>query len=285
MSESKIKNLIHKEVSYKKASKIVSIMDAQWFNCAYDEFIAIDIETTGLCKTREHILEVAAIRYRKCEEVDKFVTLINPMVKIPYYVSQIHGITNETVKNSPTIDVVIPQLLEFMGNSIIVAHNAHFDIGFIEVWARRLGYNPIWNYIDTISAARKVIPGLSNYKQQTVLNAIGYVQKTYHRAEDDVRGCVEIINHVFDRMKSKLTDTYVFTELLDEENKGIIIAHNLELLHNFTLVNGQWKRTGLWSDYMFADIFPESPKNKEDFRDLDNDEAKKLLGEHFYTLP
>ena len=203
MSEINLKNLIHKEVCLTKASEIVSILDERWCKCAYEEFIALDIETTGLGKGHEHILEVAAIRYRKCKEIDKFVSLINPLARIPYYVSQIHGITNETVKDSPTIDVVLPQLLDFMGNSIIVAHNAHFDIGFIEVWARRLGYDPYWNYIDTISVARKVLPGLPNYKQHTILNAIGYVQDTYHRAEADVRGCVEIIMYAFDKIRRK----------------------------------------------------------------------------------
>jgi DNA polymerase III epsilon subunit family exonuclease len=201
ISDNDLKNLIHKRVSFEKASEIVNILDKKWCNCAFEEFVALDIETTGLYKGCEYILEVAAIRYRECEEVEKFVSLINPLVRIPYYVSQIHGITNKTVENSPTIDVVLPKLLEFIGSNIIVAHNASFDIGFIEVWARRLGYNPYWNYIDTVSVAKKVIPGLQNYKQPTILNAIGYAQNVYHRAEDDVRGCVEIIKYALGKIR------------------------------------------------------------------------------------
>ena len=195
------KKLINKRVSIEKNSKIVSVLDSKWRNAAYKEFVALDIETTGLEKWNQYILEVAAIRYKKCEEVEKFVSLINPLATIPRYVSQIHGITNKTVENAPTIDIVLPQLLDFMGDNIIVAHNANFDIGFIEVWARRLGYDPYWNYIDTVSAAKKTIPGLPNYKQPTVLSAIGYKQDTYHRAEDDVRGCAEIMKYVFNKLK------------------------------------------------------------------------------------
>ena len=196
------KTLIHKYVPTEKASKIVNIMTKKWQDAAYEEFVALDIETTGLEKSHEYILEVAAIRYRECVEVEKYVSLINPLVRIPRYVSQIHGITNKTVENAPTIDIVLPQLLNFMGENIIVAHNANFDIGFIEVWARRLGTYPCWNYIDTVSAAKKVIKGLPNYKQPTVLNAIGYKQDTYHRAEDDVRGCAEIMKYVFDKLRT-----------------------------------------------------------------------------------
>lgn len=178
----------------KKKSKIVSLLSKKWLSLAYNEFIVVDLETTGLNKNNDYIIEVAAIRYQKGYEVDKFVTLINPCVYIPAGVSRIHGIYNEHVANSPTIEKVLPRLLDYLGNSLLVAHNANFDIGFIEVWAGRLSYEPHWNYVDTISVAKKFIPGLPNYKQHTILDAIGYKQNRYHRAEDDCRGCAEIMN-------------------------------------------------------------------------------------------
>ena len=174
-------------------SKIVSIFTQEWLNIAHKEFIVVDIETTGLDKNSNHIIEVAAIRYRNCAEVDKFVTLINPRIDIPHVTTRIHGITNKAVENSPTIETVMPELLKFLGNSLLTAHNANFDIGFIETWANKLGYKVGWNYVDTISIARRMIPGLINYKQATVLNAIGYEQSQYHRAEDDCRGCAQIM--------------------------------------------------------------------------------------------
>lgn len=204
MTENKYnpKTLIYKAVPTEKASKIVSVTDKKWREAALKEFVVLDIETTGLNKASDYILEVAAIRFLNFIETEKFVSLINPLIKIPYYVSRIHGITNKTVENSPTVDVILPGLLEFMGCSLIAAHNANFDIGFIEVWSRRLGFNPRWNYIDTVSAARKALPRLPDYKQLTVLNAIGYQQDAYHRAEDDCRGCAEILKAVFEKMKT-----------------------------------------------------------------------------------
>lgn len=171
----------------------MSLFTREWLSIACREFIAIDIETTGLSKYSDSIIEVAAIKYQNCTETDKFTTLINPNREIPYQATQIHGITNDMVKDAPTIEVTMPQLLAFLQNHVLVGHNAHFDIGFIEANAKRLGYNTKWNYIDTISIAKKILPGLLNYKLLTVLNAINYKQIRYHRAEDDCKGCAEII--------------------------------------------------------------------------------------------
>jgi DNA polymerase III epsilon subunit family exonuclease len=179
--------------AYHKQSEIVSLFTKEWFNLACTEFIALDIETTGLNRNYDYIIEVAAIKYQNCVEVDKFVTLINPKVPIPPEATAINGITDEMVKNSSSIETVLPQLLAFLGDKLLVGHYANFDISFIEVWAKQLGYSAKWNYIDTISIAKKLVPNLPNYKLITILNAIGYKQVNYHRAEDDCKGCAEIM--------------------------------------------------------------------------------------------
>ena len=181
-------------VSTEKRSKIVSIFTKKWLDIAYQEYVVIDIETTGLYKEFDYIIEVAAIKYQDGVETDKLVSLINPQAKIPQDAIRVHGITNKHVSKAFTIQEFMPILLSYLGDSLLVAHNASFDIGFIEVWARRLGYNPVWNYVDTISIAKRLLPGLPNYKQQTILDAIGFAQKEYHRAEADCRGCAEIMN-------------------------------------------------------------------------------------------
>lgn len=181
------------QISLEKKSKIVSIFTHKWLQATVNEFIVLDLETTGLDKAFDKIVEIAALRYINGAPVDKFVTLVNPQMPMPRAAQQVHRISDQAVRNSPTIEQVMPHLLTYLGSSILVGHNANFDIGFIEVWARRLGYDPCWNYIDTISVAKKMIPGLPNYKQQTVLDRIGYRQNTYHRAEDDCKGCAEIL--------------------------------------------------------------------------------------------
>lgn len=157
------------------------------------EFVVVDIETTGLHKAKDCIIEVAALRYKNGAEADKFVSFVKPTKPIPAEVTAIHGITNQMVATAPPIDEVMPRLLTFLGDSILAGHCAGFDVGFIEVWARRCGYDPAWDYIDTMAVAKKLLPGLANYKQKTVLEAMGCPQTTYHRAEDDCRGSAEIL--------------------------------------------------------------------------------------------
>lgn len=181
------------EVDFDKKSSIVSVFVKKWADIARREFVVLDLETTGLDKVYDGIVEIAAIKYIDGVEAEKFTTLVNPGRSIPPGAMAVHKITDDMVKSAPAIKQVMPQLLTFLGDSLLVGHNANFDIGFVEVWARRLGYNPVWNYVDTISVAKKILPGLHNYKQGTVLNAIGYTQNQYHRAEDDCRGCAEIM--------------------------------------------------------------------------------------------
>lgn len=185
--------LTSKSAGYKRQSKIVSLFTKKWLAAAAEEFIVLDIETTGLDSRNDRIVEVSAIRYNKLVESEKFVTLVNPGTIIPIAATEIHHITNQMVIDAPFVEQVIPPLLSFLKSSVIVGHYVNFDISFIEVAARRMGFAPAWNYIDTISIAKKLIPGLPNYKLKTILDAIHVNQATYHRAEDDCRGCAEII--------------------------------------------------------------------------------------------
>ena len=196
-------------VPYSKISKIVSVYTDKWRHIAEKEFIVIDIETTGLSKASDCIIEVAAIRYADGQEQDKFVSLIKPGFTIPSEATAVNGITESMVRNAPEIEQVLPDFLDYLGENLLVGHNVNFDIGFIEVWARRLGYNPVWNYIDTISVAKKAIPGLVDYKQKTVLDAINYKQATYHRAEEDCRGCAQIMILALDSLAGQTVKSHV----------------------------------------------------------------------------
>ncbi len=179
--------------SLERASKIVSVFTQKWYDIACESFVVVDIETTGLNKECDHIIELAALRYEGGVEQEKFTTLVKPPISIPYDSTVIHNITNAMVQNAPFISSVIPAFLDFVGESLLVGHNANFDISFIEIAAREAGFDPKWNYIDTISVAKRTHPGLINYKQQTVLRALNYSQPSAHRAEDDARGCAQIL--------------------------------------------------------------------------------------------
>ena len=95
-------------------------------------FVAIDVETTGLSPITNELIEVSAIKYDGNKRIDTFSTLIKPKVRIPYYITNITGITNDMVEEAPEVEEVMPELIDFVGDLPIVAHNANFDYKFIQ---------------------------------------------------------------------------------------------------------------------------------------------------------
>lgn len=182
------------DIEYKKDSKIVSIFTKKWREICRREFIALDFETTGLNYKQDRIIEVAAIKYVDGIETDKMVTLVNPLRHIHSDATAINHITDDMVADAPTERLIIPQLIEFLGNSLIVGHNVNFDLSFLEVAAQRYGYNVKYNYIDTLSVSKNLFKGLPNYKLGTVANFLHIDTGNLHRAEADVRICAEIIS-------------------------------------------------------------------------------------------
>ncbi len=188
----------YQDISYEKKSKIVSIFTDKWRKICQQDFVVLDFETTGLSYVDDRIIEIAAIRYNNCVETEKFVFLVNPLRPIPPEATSINKITNEMVADADTERYLIPQLIEFLSDSLIVAHNANFDLHFLEVAARRCGYDVKYNYIDTISVSKKLFPGLVNYKLSTIADALGFDVNCLHRAENDVTVCAEIIKIALD---------------------------------------------------------------------------------------
>ena len=181
-------------IEYNKDSKIVSIFTKKWREICRHEFIVLDFETTGLNYKNDRIIEVAAIKYVDGIETDKMVTLVNPLRHIHSDATAVNHITDDMVADAPTERSVIPQLIEFLGDSLIVGHCVSFDLSFLEVAAQRYGYNVKYNYIDTRSVSKKLFKGLPNYKLGTVAEALHINTGTLHRAEADVRVCAEIIS-------------------------------------------------------------------------------------------
>lgn len=176
-----------------KRPSAVSVFQREHSAAARQAFVVVDIETTGFSRYTDSVVEIAALKYENCVEVGSFITLVNPGRPIPKAAVAVHHITDAMVKEAPAIGEVMPGFLEFVGDSLIVGHNANFDIGFLEEAAQKMGHAPAWQYVDTIAVAKRILPGLQNYRQATVLDAIGYRQQEYHRAEHDCRGCAQIL--------------------------------------------------------------------------------------------
>lgn len=167
-----------------------------------DEFVFFDIETTGLSALNCEITEIGAVRVRDGEVLDEFNMLVNPGVPIPEDIVRLTGISDEMVANEPPIDVVLPKFLDFIGDSVLVAHNAGFDTGFISYAAQRLGLNFTNPYLDTVSMSRYVNPELQKHKLDILADYFRLGDFNHHRASDDAK----MLAAIFYKMTEKLAD-------------------------------------------------------------------------------
>ena len=168
-------------------------------------YIAFDVETTGLNPKTDRIVELGAVRFRDGKPVDTFSTLVNcgmPMSAASIAITQI---TNEMVKSAPSEDEVYGALMEFLGDAadgktLMVAHNARFDMDFLRMTLMRLGVDADIRYADTLKLARQHVPGLFNYKQPTIAEHFGIEIHSAHRAADDARVCGEMLGKIVERI-------------------------------------------------------------------------------------
>lgn len=182
--------------SYKK----VNLLTKKWSAACEKEFVSLDIETTGLSYENDKIIEITAIRYINFIETEKFSTLINPQIPISSRITKINGITNDMVKDSPTIEKSIKDFYNFIGDSILVAHNASFDMNFLSCKAKNYGLEITNNVIDTLQVCRKLY-NFENNKLGTVCKNLNINMSQYHRAESDARACGEVIIKSIDEYK------------------------------------------------------------------------------------
>jgi DNA polymerase III subunit epsilon len=166
-------------------------------------FVALDLETTGSRAGASKITEIGAVRLEGFREVGRFHTLVNPQRPIPPMITHITGITQEMVADAPRIEQVVPDLLEFLQGAVIVAHNASFDVGFINYELQRLkGRRLGEGAIDTLPLARLLAPGLPNYRLRTVADALGAPVTACHRALADAQAA----GHVFVTLAGRLQE-------------------------------------------------------------------------------
>ena len=166
-----------------------------------DTYVVFDIETTGFSALSDRIIEIGAVKVEAGKIVDKFSTFVNPKIPIPYRIEHLTGINDEMVMNSETIDVILPQFLEFSRDAIMVAHNAEFDMSFIMQNAKNLGIEYEATYVDTVALARVLIPSISRYKLDNVAKALGVSLENHHRAVDDAGCTAEIFVKFIEMLK------------------------------------------------------------------------------------
>jgi len=167
---------------------------------AEDEFVVFDVETTGLSASDDRLTEIGAVKVCGGLVVDTFSTMVNPQCPIPPRIVEITGITDQMVKDAPLEDTAVADFLKFAGNSVLVAHNAPFDMSFIKSACSRHGMRCENTYIDTVIMARALLPNSPNHKLDTVAKQLKLGDFNHHRASDDA----EILSRIFMRFISML---------------------------------------------------------------------------------
>lgn len=164
-------------------------------------FVAFDLETTGFLPGVDQIVEIGAVRYNNGSPEATFVTLIDPRRSIPEGASRVSGITDDMVAGKPTIDSVLEPFAEFCGDAILVAHNAPFDYQFLTSDIQKHEtLAPTGIVLDTCAIARKVFPGLLNYKLGTVVQHLKIQSTGFHRAGEDAGYAGQLFLHILEKI-------------------------------------------------------------------------------------
>ena len=165
------------------------------------EFCIIDLETTGGSHEYHSITEIGAVKYRGGIEIDRFTTLVNPGCAIPPFITVLTGITNTMVATAPPIEDTLQPLLNFIGTSVLVAHNARFDIGFINAALLMHDYEPLPNRVlDTVGLARRIVGAeVKNCKLSTLASSFNFPHQPSHRAINDVLATGDLLHLLIER--------------------------------------------------------------------------------------
>jgi DNA polymerase III epsilon subunit family exonuclease len=169
------------------------------------EFVVVDIEATGAKMPPNRIIELGAYRVRGRKIVDSFITLVNPEISIPRFVIALTGITNEMVKQAPLFAEVAPQWLEFVQDAVLIAHNALFDTSFLNHEIARVypGNRMMNPHLCTVLLSRRTVPGLVNYRLDTIADHFSIPIFERHRAGSDALATAEVFIRILDRLQEE----------------------------------------------------------------------------------
>ncbi|MGI6485177.1 MAG: PolC-type DNA polymerase III [Tepidanaerobacteraceae bacterium] len=164
------------------------------------EYVVTDIETTGLSTQNDEIIEIGAVKVKNGKIIDTFSALVKPQRPLPANITRLTGITNDMLKSSPSFTQVIPNFLDFLGNSIFVAHNAGFDAGFIRRDCQKLNLPFNNRILDTLALSQIVLSNLKNHKLDTVAKHLKIKMGSHHRAVDDANTAALILKHLLSQV-------------------------------------------------------------------------------------
>lgn len=226
-----------------------------------ETFISFDLETSGAYPLHSEICEIGAVKWKKGEIVDQYVTFIKPTHLMDNEIIAIHGITNEMVQAAPRIEEKINEFYQFIEGAILIAHHAPFDMGFLAVEFEKAHLPlPTRNVICTSLLSRKVFPDSPNHKLVTLRKYLNLKDNTAHRAYDDAYSCLELGLKCFEKLGEEATiadiyqkqggglgwERYSFQALKEEYYLEAIIRALLEKKETVEIIYLGGSQKGKW---------------------------------------
>ena len=208
------------------------------------EYVVFDIETTGLSPRYNKIIEIGAVKIKNGKIQDTFSEFINPEVPIPYTITKLTSITDQMVMEASTIDEILPKFMEYVGDAILVAHNASFDTGFIKEFCRQLDIPFDSTIMDTMTLAHVLIPELGKYTLDRLCKQFNVSLEHHHRACDDAAATAEIFLKMLKMVHDKGVDTV--NELNKMGSASPDIIKKAKTYHGIILVKNETGRVNLY---------------------------------------
>ena len=229
-----------------------------------DESVVFDIETTGLSKNDCKITEIGAVKIKNGEITERFNTFVNPLCPIPEDIQKLTSITDEMVADAPLIETALAEFLSFVGDRLLIAHNADFDTGFIRIAAERCGVEFNNPYLDTLALSRYINADMKSHKLDVLAKHYKLEDFHHHRACDDA----EILAKIYFAMTAQMLENDIgnFADL-NTEMRTKADPLNLKTYHQIILVKDQTGLKNLYklisSSYLnYFHRFPRIPKTE-----------------------
>ncbi len=227
-------------------------------------YVVFDLETTGFSSVKNNIIEIGAVKVKDGEILDRFSRFVNPMCPIPYEIEKLTGISDEMVQSADLIETVLPAFLDFAAGCVLVAHNASFDMSFIEENARREHLNADFTCVDTLGLSRVLLPSQAKHTLDAVAKTLKVSLEHHHRAVDDAEATAQIFIKLMEMLKDRKLQH--LQELNALEEGSVETISKLPYYHAIILAKNNTGRVNLYkmvseSHLTYYNKRPKIPKS------------------------